>query len=127
MLQIAHQSTQVWCLVPLLVTFTLQKVSVFRVIPLPHFLAYGLNTEIYGVSLRIQSECGKMRTRITPNTDTFYAVFPILFRNFLKLNIDHALYAFCSGKLWLLLIKMLRNVFLHQNCKNKFRPKKVSR
>ena len=25
-------------------------------------------------SLRIQSECGKIRTRITPNTDTFYAV-----------------------------------------------------
>ena len=27
-----------------------------------------------GVSLRIQSECGKMRTRITPNTDTLHAV-----------------------------------------------------
>ena len=24
--------------------------------------------------LRIQSECGKMRTRKTPNTDTFHAV-----------------------------------------------------
>ena len=32
---------------------------------------FGLNTERYGVPLRIQSECGKMRTRITPNTDTF--------------------------------------------------------
>ena len=28
----------------------------------------------YRVSHRIQSKCGKMRTRITPNTDTFYAV-----------------------------------------------------
>ena len=28
----------------------------------------------YSVSFRIQSECGKMRTRITANTDTFYAV-----------------------------------------------------
>ena len=28
----------------------------------------------YGVSYRIQFECGKIRTRITPNTDTFYAV-----------------------------------------------------
>ena len=28
----------------------------------------------YSVSLCIQSECGKMRTRITPNTDTFSAV-----------------------------------------------------
>ena len=39
-----------------------------------HFPAFRLNTERYGVSLRIQSECGKMRTRITPNTETFYAV-----------------------------------------------------
>ena len=35
----------------------------------PYFPAFGLNTERYGVSLRIQSECGKIRTRITPNTD----------------------------------------------------------
>ena len=26
------------------------------------------------LSFRIQSECGKMRTRVTPNMDTFYAV-----------------------------------------------------
>ena len=39
-----------------------------------HFPAFGLNTERYSVSLRIQSECGKMRTKITPNTDTFHAV-----------------------------------------------------
>ena len=38
------------------------------------FSAFGLNTERYGVSLRIQSECGKIRTRITPNTDIFHAV-----------------------------------------------------
>ena len=37
----------------------------------PYFLAFGLNTERYGVSLRIQSEWGKMGTRKTPNTDTF--------------------------------------------------------
>ena len=29
----------------------------------------------YSVSLRIQSECGKTRTRKTPNTNTFHAVF----------------------------------------------------
>ena len=49
---------------PLLKTSTAQKVSAFRVI---------LNTEGYGVSLR-NSECGKIRARITPNTETFYAV-----------------------------------------------------
>ena len=40
----------------------------------PYFPAFGLNTERYSISLCIQSECGKMRTRITPNTDTFHAV-----------------------------------------------------
>ena len=36
----------------------------------------GIQTEYerYSVSLRIQSECGKIRTRITPNTDDFHAV-----------------------------------------------------
>ena len=41
----------------------------------PHFSVFGLNTESYGVSLRIHSKCGKMQTRITPNTDTFHEVF----------------------------------------------------
>ena len=39
---------------------------------------YFIHTDIHcvkrSISLRIQSECGKVRTRITPNTDTFYAV-----------------------------------------------------
>ena len=40
----------------------------------PYFPAFGLNTDIYSVNLRIQSKCGKIRTRKTRNTDTFYAV-----------------------------------------------------
>ena len=40
----------------------------------PYFPAFGLNTERNSVSLRIQYECGKIRTRQTPNTDTFYEV-----------------------------------------------------
>ena len=39
-----------------------------------YFPAFGLNTETYFVSLRIQFDCGTIRTRITPNTGTFYAV-----------------------------------------------------
>ena len=35
-----------------------------------HFPAFGLNTE----SIRIQSECGKIRTRKTSNTGTFHVV-----------------------------------------------------
>ena len=45
-----------------------------RSYPGQYFPAFGLNTERYSVSLRIQSECGKIRTRITPNTDTFHVV-----------------------------------------------------
>ena len=40
----------------------------------PYFPAFGLNTERCEVSLRIQSECGKIRTRVTSNTQTFHAV-----------------------------------------------------
>ena len=42
---------------------TARKVSKYRVFSGPYFPAFGLNTEIYGVNLRIQSECGKIRTR----------------------------------------------------------------
>ena len=41
----------------------------------PHFPAFGLNAERCGVSLCIQSECRKMRTRITQNTDPFHVVW----------------------------------------------------
>ena len=36
----------------------------------PYFPVLGLNKERYSVSLRIQPECGKIRTRKAPNTDT---------------------------------------------------------
>ena len=38
----------------------------------PYFPAFRLNMD--WVSLRIQSECGKIRTRKTPNADTFHSV-----------------------------------------------------
>ena len=40
----------------------------------PYFPAFGLNTDRYSVSLHIQSEYGKIRTRKILNTDTFHAV-----------------------------------------------------
>ena len=40
----------------------------------PHFPEFGLNTDKYSVSLRIQSECRKIWTKKTPNTEKFYAV-----------------------------------------------------
>ena len=52
----------------------------------PYFPVFGLNTERYGVSLRILYQCGKMRTRITSNTDTFHAVKEITWIWILKLN-----------------------------------------
>ena len=45
----------------------------------PYFSAFRLNTKRYSMSLRIQSKCGKIQTRITPNTDTFYAVIDFKF------------------------------------------------
>ena len=40
----------------------------------PYFPAFGLNTESYEVSLCIQSECDKIRTRETLNKYTFHTV-----------------------------------------------------
>ena len=39
-----------------------------------YFPEFGLNTEIYRANLHIQSECGKIKTRKTPNMDTFHTV-----------------------------------------------------
>ena len=39
-----------------------------------YFPSSELNTERYEASLRIDSECGKIRTRKTPNSDAFHAV-----------------------------------------------------
>ena len=48
--------------------------SKYAVFPGPYTPAFGLNEERYGVSLRIQSECRKIRTKNTPYLDPFHAV-----------------------------------------------------
>ena len=55
---------------------TAQKVSVFGVIFGPYFPALAMNMERYRTALCIQSECGKIRSRKTPNKGTFHAVCP---------------------------------------------------
>ena len=62
----------------------------------PHFPAFGLNTKRYSVSLCIQSECGKMRTRKTPNMDTFHALNVFCF---FKKNNNKRLKRF-NGNIW---------------------------
>ena len=44
-------------------TYTALKLSKYGVISGPYFPVFGLNTEIYSVNLRIQSEYRKIRTR----------------------------------------------------------------
>ena len=62
-------------------TFTAWKVPRYGVFSCPYFLAFGLNTERYRVSLRIQSEYRKIRTRKTPNADTFHSVLTRFFNS----------------------------------------------
>ena len=63
-------------LLPIILLLPIHSVKYVRIRSYsgPNFPAFRLNMERYSVSLRIQSKCGKMRTRITPNTDTFDAV-----------------------------------------------------
>ena len=51
----------------------------------PYFPAFGLRTERYRVSIRIQSGCGKIQTRKSPNMDTFYAVFLLVVKQWVPL------------------------------------------
>ena len=53
------------------------KVSKYGVFSGPYFPTFALNTERYSLSLRIQSECGKIRTRKTPYLDTFLVSFKL--------------------------------------------------
>ena len=57
------------------------------------FPAFGLNTERYGVSLRIQSECWKIGTRNFPNTDIFHAVYRTVTSTYCILNITISIYS----------------------------------
>ena len=59
--------------------FTAWKASKYGVFSGPYFPVCGLNTEIYGVYLRVQSEYRKIRTRKNQFLDTFRAVFVFLF------------------------------------------------
>ena len=59
----------------------------------PHFPAFKMNTERYSVSLCFQSNCGKMWTRITPNTDTLCTVLI-----FTLLNIWKSIWYFIRGE-----------------------------
>ena len=54
------------------------KSARIRSYPGPYFPAFRMNTERYGASIRSQYECEKIRTRITPNTNTFHAVLSFL-------------------------------------------------
>ena len=49
-----------------------------------HFPAFGLNTERYSVSPRMQSECGKIRTRKNTNMDTFHEVCGLLKKSLME-------------------------------------------
>ena len=51
-----------------------------------YFPAFGLNTDRYVVSLRIQSECGKILTGKTPNKDTFHFPNDIRLMKFLRFH-----------------------------------------
>ena len=77
----------------------------------PLFLAFELNTERYSVSLLIQSECGNIRTRKTPNVDTFHAVCWTslfnLFNNLLLLIFYIITLTTCFHRFWFSILSYL--------------------
>ena len=53
---------------------SIEELMFFNFMDLPTIFCPRLSKETYFLSLGIQSEWRKIRTRINPNTDTFYAV-----------------------------------------------------
>ena len=104
-----------------------------------YFPAVWLNAQRYFVSLRTQSEYGKMRTRKTPNTDTFYVILTTtvcifnvksrkekkIFCHFLGLILTHHLLVLPSDHFQALILRLVlsfrlqtrlvRNERLHWN------------
>ena len=78
----------------------------------PYFPTFGLNTERYSVSLRIQSKCRAIRTRKTPNTDTFHAVhaFIKLIISISRIDISHIFWI--SRIIFLVTMSSLSNSFV---------------
>ena len=64
-------------------TYTAWKVSKYGVFSGLYFPAFGLNTETYSVSLRIQSKCRKMRTRRNSLFGHFSRSVILMFRTIL--------------------------------------------
>ena len=61
----------------------------------PHFPAFGLNTQRCSASLRVQSECGKIRTRKTLNTGTFLTVYVFLYLRFMSMSTCKIMKSLC--------------------------------
>ena len=64
---------------PVVQNFSLLRLHCVKIVQIrsfsgPYFPTFGLNTDIYGVNLCVQSKYGKIRTRKTPYLDTFHAV-----------------------------------------------------
>ena len=75
-----------WVLIKKLFTnaiflLTLRKKCPYSEFFWPSFPTFRLNTERYSVSLSIQSECGKMRTKIISNMGAFHAVWMFYIRS----------------------------------------------
>ena len=75
------------------------------------FSSIRMNTERYGVSLRIQFKCGKIRCRETGNTDSFYAVSSRkVFMNQCNLSVE-----FISGKYKTINFERMKTFSISQN------------
>ena len=67
-----------------------------------YFPAFALNRQRYSASLYIQSECGKIRTRKTPITDTIHAVAEDISTRSLQQkhsnkNLVYLMFSFCTA------------------------------
>ena len=79
----------------------------------PYFPAFEMNTERYGVSLCIQPKHRKIRTRITPSTDTFHSVLACILsmssNEFLMISFPSSFVFFLIMSLTLLYVAVIES------------------
>ena len=89
-------------------TITAWKVSKYGVFFGPYFPAFGLNTERYGVSVPIQSECGKIPTR----ENSVFGHFP---KWLLFIIFKGSLSDYVSPRIYLSFFPLLQNLLLMED------------
>ena len=100
------------------ISCTSWKVSEYGVVLEPYFALFGLNTEIYGVKLRIHSDRRKIRTRNNYVFEHFshsFCIFHLFFWNLMSFELN----VITMGVIFCISVLRLCSHFIKTICENR--------